>query len=158
MAHKFRKSKLLPRWLPLLYILLVFLKSRGEGKPVTGNVCTPAFGGGGGTLVDAKGSRRLGGGKWEMVIGGRTLEESGSGDVRATESLWGGLRPGGAGAARTGGGAPTCEDLGGGATFGDVTGIGTAAIERDMGEAGLWGWAGGVSLRGALRGGRGAEP
>lgn len=49
MAHKLLKSKLLPRWLPLLYILLVFLKFRGGGKPVTGNVCIPAFGGGDGT-------------------------------------------------------------------------------------------------------------
>ena len=47
--HRLFKLKLLPRWLPLLYNLLVDLKSRGEGKPVTGNVCTPAFGGGDGT-------------------------------------------------------------------------------------------------------------
>jgi len=164
MAHKFRKSKLLPRLLPLLYILLIFLKSRGGGKPVTGNVCTPAFGGGDGILrrarslsplVDAKGSRRLGGGKCETVLGD-TLEESVSGEyVRAAESAAivaeGGLRPGGGGAARTGDGAPTYEDLGGGggalsgvATFGlvrEVTGfrMGTAAIERDKGEAGLTG-------------------
>ena len=110
-------------------------------------------------LVDAKGSRRLGGGgNWETVLGS-TLKESGSGGyVRAAESIWaaaiaaeGGLRPGGGGAVRTGEGAPTCEDLGGGggalsgvATFGlvgDVTRfrMGTAAIERDMGEAGLTG-------------------
>lgn len=130
-------------------------------------------------LVDAKGSRRLGGGKCEMVLGS-TLEESNSGGyVRAAESIWaaaiaaeGGLRPGGGGAVRTGDGAPTCEDLGGGggalsgvATFGlvgDVTGLrmGTAAMERDMGGAGFMGdcvrgAAGGLSLciTGARRGG-----
>jgi hypothetical protein len=136
------------------------------------------------SLVDAKGGRRLGGSKWEMVLGS-TLEESGSGGyVRAAESIWAaaiaGLRPGGGGAVRTGDGAPTCENLGGGggtlsgvATFGlvgDVTGfrMGTATIERDKGEAGLTGdcvrgrggAAGGLSLRitgGARRGGRGAE-
>lgn len=134
-------------------------------------------------LVDAKGSRRLGGSKCEKVLGS-TLEESGSGGyVRAAESIWaaaiaaeGGLRPGGGGAVRTGDGAPTCEDLGGGggalsgvATFGlvgDVTGfrMGTAAMERDAeftGDCvrGRGGAVGGLSLRitgGARRGGRGA--
>lgn len=48
-AHKLLKLKLLPRWLPLLYILPIPLKSGGVGKPVTGNMCTPAFGGGDGT-------------------------------------------------------------------------------------------------------------
>jgi len=85
--HNVLKSNLLPRWPPLLYILLVFLKYRGVGKPVTGNVCTPAFGGGDGILrparsllplADAKGGCRLGGGKREIVLGS-TLD-SGSGE------------------------------------------------------------------------------
>ena len=49
MAHRISKSKLLPFWFPLLYNLVVVLNSRGGGKSVTGNVCTPAFGGGDGT-------------------------------------------------------------------------------------------------------------
>lgn len=99
-----------------------------------------------------------------MVLGS-TLEESGSGEyVRAAE---GGLRPGGGGA-RTGDGAT--EDLGGGGGtlsgvgLVDVTGFrkGTAAIERDMGEAGLTDdcvAVGGLALRitGSRRGGRGVE-
>jgi hypothetical protein len=103
--HRLPKSKVLPRWLPLLYILLVFLKSRGGGKPVTGNVCTPAFGDGDGMLwlgardlsplLDAKGSRRLGGGKWGVLRGlvvlGGTSEESStvdSGGYVPAESIW----------------------------------------------------------------------
>jgi len=106
-------------------------------------VCTPAFGGGDGILrraslsplADAKGSRRLGGGKREMVLGG-TLEESGSGEyVRVAE---GGLRPGGCGARTEDGATVTCENLGGGG--GTLSGVGlvdvtfrkgTAAIERE---------------------------
>jgi len=156
-VHKLLKSNLLPRKLPLLYTLLLLLKYRGAGKPDTGNVCTPAFGGGDGILrrplADAKGARRLGGGRRELVLGS-TLEGSGSGEyVRAAE---GGLRPGGGGA-RTGDAVTvTFEDLGGGggALSGvglvDGTGIrkGTAAIERDMGETGL-----SLRITGSRRGG-----
>ena len=100
-----------------------------------------------------------------MVLGS-TLESDSGEYARAAE---GGLRPGGGGA-RTGDGATvTCENLGGGggALSGvglvDATGFrnGTAATERDMGEAGPTGEAaGGVSLRitgGSRLGGRGAE-
>lgn len=70
-------------------------------------------------LTDAKGSRRLGGGRRELVLGS-ILEGSGSGEyVRAAE---GGLRPGGGGA-RTGDGVTvTFEDLGGGG--GALSGVG----------------------------------
>lgn len=49
-VHRLPRSKWLPRWLPLLYVLGAPLNSRGGGKSVTGNVCIPAFGGGDGTL------------------------------------------------------------------------------------------------------------
>ena len=110
-------------------------------------------------LADAKGGRRLGGGKREVVLGS-TLEGSGSGEyVRAAE---GGLRPGGGGA-RTGDGASvTFEDLGGGG--GTLPGVGlvgfrkgTAATEPLTDDCVA---EGGLALRitgGSRRGGRGAE-
>ena len=80
-------------------------------------------------LADAKGSRRLGGGKREMVLGG-TLEESGSGEyVRVAE---GGLRPGGCGARA---GDVTCEDLGGGG--GTLSGVGLVDVTFREGTAAM---------------------
>lgn len=128
-------------------------------------------------LLAAKGSRRLGGGKWGVLRGLLALggvpggsDNVGSGGyVRAADSIWvgiagGGLRAGGAGTVLTGDGATTGEDLGSGggalsgvATFGlvgDVTGfrMGTAGIGREAGLAGdcvrgRGGAAGGLSLR-----------
>ena len=45
------KSNLLPRELPLAYVLLVATKGRGSGNPVVGNVWPFIVGGGAGTAV-----------------------------------------------------------------------------------------------------------
>lgn len=116
-------------------------------------------------LVDARGSRLLGGDNWEtlggLVVLGGTIEDArwsgtaGSGGaaefIRA--AIGSGLRAGGGGAVLAGDTAATCEGLGGGSggarsgvvTFslaGDLTGgegfrMGTAGIGRDMEDAGF---------------------